>query len=141
MPRSWRSPGLMPIAASISRSRCWEVKSPSEMVELWTAYARKQFEALTGQTKELAEQTKELAALGQKLAIKNAKPVTGGVTKIRPRKLATSIRGRSEARVHSPGLHVLPGPGGGLQARSFICFLGKSPRMAGRSAKIQSRAG
>ena len=58
-----------------------EVKSPSEMMELWTAYARKQFEVLTEQTKELAEQTKELAALGQKLAIRSAKPVTGNVTK------------------------------------------------------------
>jgi len=59
-----------------------KVKSPSEMMELYNAYARKQFEALTEQTKELAEQTKELAALGQKLAIKSAKPpVAGGDTK------------------------------------------------------------
>ena len=58
-----------------------DVKSPSEMMELWTAYARKQFETLTEQSKELAEQTKELAAVGQKLAIKSAKPLTSGVTK------------------------------------------------------------
>jgi len=58
-----------------------EVKSPSEMMELWTVYARKQFEVLTEQTKELAEQTKGLAALGEKLAIKSVEPVTGGVKK------------------------------------------------------------
>ena len=58
-----------------------EAKSPSEMIEVWTAYARKQFEALTQQTKELAEQTKALAALGEKLATKSVEPVTGGVKK------------------------------------------------------------
>ena len=34
-------------------------KAPSEIMELWTAHARKQYETLT-------EQTKELTALGQK---------------------------------------------------------------------------
>ena len=33
----------------------WAVKSPSEFVELSTAHARKQFEAMTAQTKELTE--------------------------------------------------------------------------------------
>ena len=36
-------------------------KQPSDMVELWTAHAKKQFKTLT-------EQTKELSALGQKIA-------------------------------------------------------------------------
>jgi phasin family protein len=31
------------------------VKSPSEFIELSTAHARKQFEAMTAQTKELTE--------------------------------------------------------------------------------------
>src|SRR6202142_1878619 len=31
------------------------VKSPSEAMELWTSHARKQFEAFTAHTKELAE--------------------------------------------------------------------------------------
>lgn len=58
-----------------------DVKSPSEMMELWASYARKQFEAMTEQTKELAEHTKELAAVGQKLVIKGVKPASTGVTK------------------------------------------------------------
>ncbi|HEY6833424.1 MAG TPA: phasin [Pseudolabrys sp.] len=44
-------------------------KSPSEMLELWTTYARKQFEVLT-------EQTKELATLGQKAASETAEPLS-----------------------------------------------------------------
>lgn len=49
-------------------------KSPSEMLEVWTTHARKQFEVLT-------EQTKELAMLGQKVAAETAKPLSSGVTK------------------------------------------------------------
>ena len=48
------------------------VKQPSDMVELWTAHAKKQFETLT-------EQTKELSALGQKIAGESAEPITRGV--------------------------------------------------------------
>jgi hypothetical protein len=48
------------------------VKKPSDMVELWTARARKQFETLT-------EQTKELSTLGQKIAGESAEPITRGV--------------------------------------------------------------
>jgi phasin len=44
-------------------------KSPSEMLELWTTYARKQFEVLT-------EQTKELAMLGQRVATETAEPLS-----------------------------------------------------------------
>jgi phasin len=47
-------------------------KQPSDMVELWTAHAKKQFETLT-------EQTKELSALGQKIAGESAEPITRGV--------------------------------------------------------------
>jgi phasin len=47
-------------------------KQPSDMVELWTAHAKKQFETLT-------KQTKELSALGQKIAGESAEPITRGV--------------------------------------------------------------
>ncbi len=50
------------------------VKSPSEMMELWATHARKQFEVLT-------EQTKELAMLGQKLATETVEPLSSGVAK------------------------------------------------------------
>jgi len=49
-------------------------KSLSEVVELTTAHARKQFEALT-------EQSKELTAAAQKLATDTAEPFKTGVTK------------------------------------------------------------
>jgi len=51
-----------------------DVKSISEVVELSTAHARKQFEALS-------EQAKELAALAQKVATETAEPMKTGVTK------------------------------------------------------------
>ena len=50
------------------------VKSISEAVELSTAHARKQFEVVT-------EQSKELAAIAQKVANETAEPVKAGVTK------------------------------------------------------------
>ncbi len=50
------------------------VKQPSDMVELWTAHAKKQFETLS-------EQTKELSALGQKIAGESAEPITRGVSR------------------------------------------------------------
>ena len=50
------------------------VKSLSEVLELTTAHARKQFEAVT-------EQTKDLAAAAQKLATDTAEPIKTGVTK------------------------------------------------------------
>jgi len=50
------------------------VKSLSEFVELSTAHARKQFEAMTAQTKELTE-------LGQKVTTEIAEPLKTGVTK------------------------------------------------------------
>src|SRR5262245_52398527 len=51
------------------------VKSYSDVVELSTAHARKQFETLTAQTKELA-------ALAQKVATETAEPIKGSVTKV-----------------------------------------------------------
>jgi phasin len=48
------------------------VKSMSEAVELFTAHARRQFEALTAQGKELA-------ALAQKVATETAEPIKKGV--------------------------------------------------------------
>jgi phasin len=49
-------------------------KSPSEVVELSTAHLRKQFDALT-------EQSKELTALAQKVANETAEPIKEGVAK------------------------------------------------------------
>lgn len=48
-------------------------KTPSDTLELWTSHARKQFEMLS-------EQTKELTALGQKLAEESAEPITRSAT-------------------------------------------------------------
>lgn len=50
------------------------VKSPAEFVELSTAHARKQCEAITAQTKELA-------ALAQKVTTEIAEPLKTGATK------------------------------------------------------------
>ena len=50
------------------------VKSYSDVVELSTAHARKQFETVTAQTKDLA-------ALAQKVATETAEPIKGSVTK------------------------------------------------------------
>jgi phasin len=47
-------------------------KSPSDIIELWTTHARKQFEMLS-------EQTKELTALGQKMAGESAGPIARSV--------------------------------------------------------------
>ena len=50
------------------------VKSYSDMIELSTAHARKQFEAMTAQTKELA-------TLAQKLATDSAEPMKDSMSK------------------------------------------------------------
>jgi len=50
-------------------------KTPSDIVELWTAHARKQFEMLS-------EQLKELTALGQKMAGVSAEPITRSVNQV-----------------------------------------------------------
>ena len=49
-------------------------RSYSEFIELTTAHARKQFEALS-------EQTKELATLAQKVATEAAEPIKEGMSK------------------------------------------------------------
>ena len=49
-------------------------KTLSEVIELSSAHARKQFETLT-------EQTKELGALAQKVATETAEPIKSGMTK------------------------------------------------------------
>jgi hypothetical protein len=51
------------------------VKSPSHFIELSTEHSRTQFEALTKQTKELAE-------LAQKNALASAEPLKTGVAKV-----------------------------------------------------------
>jgi phasin len=55
-------------------SELMNAKSFSELVELSTAHARKQFETLTAQTKELA-------TLAQKVATETAEPIKESVTK------------------------------------------------------------
>ena len=49
------------------------VKSPSEVIELWTSHAKTQFEAITAQAKELAE-------LSQKVATETVEPIKGSFT-------------------------------------------------------------
>jgi len=49
-------------------------KSPSELIELSSTHARKQFEALT-------QQGKELGALAQKVATETAEPIKSGMNK------------------------------------------------------------
>jgi phasin len=51
------------------------VKSPSEMLELWTTHARKQFETLT-------EQTKGLTMLGQRVVTESTEPVTKALNEV-----------------------------------------------------------
>jgi phasin len=50
------------------------VKSPSEFIELSNEHARKQFETLT-------EQAKELVALGQKVTLASTEPLKANVAK------------------------------------------------------------
>src|SRR5437763_3922541 len=51
------------------------VKSPSEAMELWTSHARKQFETLSAQAKELTE-------LGQKVASETVEPIKASASKL-----------------------------------------------------------
>ena len=51
------------------------VKSPSEAMELWSSHAKKQFEAVTVNTKELAELT-------QKVATETAEPIKANASKL-----------------------------------------------------------
>ena len=51
------------------------VKTPSEAMELWTAHAKKQFEALTGYGKELVE-------LSQKVATETVEPIKNSASKL-----------------------------------------------------------
>ena len=44
------------------------VKSPTELMEIWTSHARKQVETMTAQTRELAE-------LAKKIATETAEPI------------------------------------------------------------------
>jgi phasin len=51
------------------------VKSPSEAMELWSSHAKKQFEAFTANTKELAE-------LSRKVATETAEPIKASASKL-----------------------------------------------------------
>jgi len=50
-------------------------KTPSDIVEIWPEHARKQFEMLS-------EQTKELTAFGQKMAGESAAPIARSVNQV-----------------------------------------------------------
>jgi phasin len=50
-------------------------KSPTEALELWTGYARKQYETFTAQAKELGE-------LGQKVASETVEPIKANASKL-----------------------------------------------------------
>jgi len=50
-------------------------KTPAELMELWAAHSRKQFEMLS-------VQIQELTTLGQKIANENAEPMTRGVNQV-----------------------------------------------------------
>jgi phasin len=54
--------------------KLFSVKSPSEFIDLSTEHARKQFETLT-------EQTKELAGLAQKVTLATTEPLKAGIAK------------------------------------------------------------
>jgi len=58
-------------------------KAPSDIVELWASYARKQFEMLS-------EQTKDLTALGQKIAGESASAAPWKRAEDRRRRTAAS---------------------------------------------------
>ncbi len=51
------------------------IKSPSEAIELWTSHAKKQFEAVTAQAKELAELT-------QRVATETVEPIKANASKL-----------------------------------------------------------
>jgi len=51
------------------------VKSPTEAVELWTSHAKKQFETIAAQAKELAELT-------QKVATETVEPIKASASKL-----------------------------------------------------------
>jgi hypothetical protein len=50
-------------------------KTPADVMELWPEHARKQFELLN-------EQTKELSALGQKMAGETVAPIARSVNQV-----------------------------------------------------------
>jgi len=50
-------------------------KTPSEVLELWTSHAKKQFEAFTGYSRELAE-------LSQKVASETVEPIKTNASKL-----------------------------------------------------------
>jgi phasin len=51
------------------------IKSPSEAVELWSSHAKKQFETISAQAKELAE-------LAQKVATETVEPIKANASKL-----------------------------------------------------------
>jgi phasin len=50
-------------------------RSPADLIQIWTAYSRKQFEMLTAQSKELTE-------LGQRFATNSMQPLMRGASQV-----------------------------------------------------------
>ena len=77
-------------------SQLMTVKSLSEVVELSTAHTRKQFEALTAQTKELA-------AIAQKVATETVEPVKESFGKVFRRSPELAAASARDAAASRPG--------------------------------------
>ena len=107
------------------------VKSFSEVVELSTAHARKQFETLTAQTKDLT-------ALAQKVATDTAEPIKGSVTKafnkVAQVPLLLHRKSRQQPNQYSTGARA-PRPGSCFEHRRRLL----RPRSGGRAGSCQSR--
>ena len=73
------------------------VKTPAAAMELWTSHAKKQYETLTAQAKELAE-------LGQKVATETVEPIKASASKLyKPAACRARISVPKKARAVSPG--------------------------------------
>ena len=87
-------------------------KTPSEIMELWTSHARKQFEMLSGQTQELT-------ALGQKLTGESAGPSPAASTR-HSEKLPDDRRSQSPQRRWGASLLARGWTKPPTQPRSFL---------------------
>src|SRR5215471_16235572 len=88
-------------------------KTLSEVIELSSAHARKQFEALT-------EQGKELSALAQKVATETVEPIKSGEQSVQQGRLIRANERHRQAGVKLSG-EGKPGHGPGF------CFVGQTP--------------
>ena len=72
-----------------------KVQTPSDITGVWTTHARKQFEIL-------GEQTKELTALGQKMAGEGVAPIVRGVSECVQKGLLSAPRRHDRQRARHP---------------------------------------